>query len=227
MLAIAFRLAACINAVIAWWMGVRLRPRRQSRRPVDSNECRMAVHEAGHALVAWACSTVLDIHDVTIELKTGGHVHYRRWVKEEPDYHWCDGVVSLSGLAAELLVYAKTKSKPAEKDLTDALAAVRQVGESRPPWGRLPTLIHPSFAPAFATRPSNAELAALGQCYSMARHVIVSHGDKLDRLVALLLTKRTVTEKEIESLLGGRFFLCICGMQKAFFLIPKSGRKAA
>jgi hypothetical protein len=196
-------------------------------KPVDSVPYRIAVHEAGHAVAAWACSCIRGITEVTVESKTGGgHVRFTYYESETDSFYWCKTVISLAGWAAEMRVFSKARAKPAEGDLLDARTLVSRLSfGATPPWK--PTAPPFDFTRVFSFDLRSQDAAALAHCYAMASHLISSYGDRFDQLVALLLTKKTVVEKELESVLGSRVFVRALGPYSTFFMIPMLRKRAS
>ncbi|HYX19560.1 MAG TPA: hypothetical protein VFA98_01800, partial [Thermoanaerobaculia bacterium] len=115
-----------------------VRPEAIDAKAIDTWECRVAVHEAGHAVAAWCCTLVAEVKIATIEDKGGGGVVKYSYVPSpNPAAPWCCAVIALAGVAAEAHVYARWKTAGAHKDITDALTYVRQSRGHAPPWERL------------------------------------------------------------------------------------------
>ena len=176
----------------------------------DTQECRLAVHEAGHAVAGWCCTLVGEVSVATIEDKDGGLVKHTFYAVPGPAALWCEMVISLAGVAAEAMVYSRWRTKGSERDLARALGYAEQIGaagQAGLPWDKLsPGGKVPDFGKMYGARPSPEALENLGEGYRMTRKVLRSHGSGFFKMVSLLLTKRAVTNFDMERVLGKRRF---------------------
>src|SRR5271166_3771290 len=85
---------------------------------VDTQECRLAVHEAGHAVAGWCCTLVGEVAVATIEAKSGGYVRHSYYKIDGPEAEWCEMVISLAGVVAEATVYSRWRTRGCEQDLS-------------------------------------------------------------------------------------------------------------
>ena len=218
---------------------------------VDTQECRLAVHEAGHAVAAWCCTLVAEVTLVTIEHKTkewgGGIVNYSFYGIDWMDERWCKMVISLSGVCAEAMVYSRWRTFGSQLDLAKALALAESLAAKPidPPWQRLGSEFGPvpDLARAFKTKPSPAAVENLAEGYRMARRVLRSHGGAFFKVVSMLLAKKSTTRSDVEELLGKRYYATFAlagahfesivsetGKPKRFkpgFVLPGRRKKAA
>ena len=200
----------------------------QAKTFIATPECRMAVHEAGHAVAAWACTYVTEMTVATIETKTGGVVEYMIHSTEKPDGMWCELVITFAGVAAEAWVHGKASSMAAESDLLKVRALAKKLADHAvsPPWTPLDGST-PSFEKLYKNPLEDAELEVLKHGYRMARHVVRSSDHRFHHMVVLLLTKKTVRESDVENVLGHRVFTKLSGLfSRPAFVVPKY-RKAA
>ena len=205
--------------------------RHRAWTAAQSDECKMAVHECGHAVAAWCCTAVSAIGGITMERETGGGVLYTFVFKmgSVADSHWCDTVISLAGIAAEVHTYGRCRGGPARTDLSKAREAARELvklGSPSPPWGKSKHLNVLPFDKVWEDAPSAAEVAILSQAYRMARDIVKAHGHSFYRLVSVLLTRKTVTEKEAAVVLGRRPKRLV-GLLRPTFLMPHGGLEKA
>lgn len=212
-----------LAAVWVWVFG-RRRPPPQALPPPDTLESRIAVHEAGHAVVAWCSPLAWNISGTVSDTDGNGRVSYKRHASKDPDRIWLDTVVKLAGLAAEVHVFKRFRSLPSYQDLLYARAhaqhlvslgaASRYSTEER----LLP------FHRMFHTPLEQAEERILNAAYREAKRIVSHHGSKYFRLVSLFLTCKTVTEQQISTVLGSRARVVLLGkMGVVTFLCPRKG----
>lgn len=205
---------------------------------VDTQECRLAVHEAGHAVAAWCCTLVAEVTVATIEHKgkdwSGGLVNYSYYGTDWLEGRWCKLVIALAGVAAEAMVYSRWRTSGSEIDLAQALAIAEDLagvagGKIDPPWRRLggneAAGSAPDLARAFKTKPSAAAAENLEEGYRMARRVLRSHGGAFFKVVSMLLAKKSTSKTDIEALLGKRYYATFA-LAGAHFesIVNESGR---
>jgi ATP-dependent Zn protease len=173
------------------------------QRAIDTWECRVAVHEAGHAAAAWCCTLVAAVNVATIENEGGGVVKYSFLNIPSPDAAWCRAVISLAGVAAEAHVYARWKTRGAEGDISNALELAHAARGHAPPWERLGGRSL-DFQKMFAQKIAREDLIFLEESFHMARRILRAHGGDFFRLVSALLAMRTARELHLEPVLGRR-----------------------
>lgn len=182
-----------------------LRPEDFDRKAIDTWECRVAVHEAGHAAAAWCCTLVAAVNVATIENTDGGGVvKYSFLNVPSPDAAWCRAVISLAGVAAEAHVYARWKTRGAEADISGALELAHAARGHVPPWERLRGKNDLGFQKMFTQKIEPEDLAFLEESFHMARRILRAHGSDFFRLVSALLAMRTARELHLEPVLGRR-----------------------
>lgn len=200
----------------------RLRPSRPT--PVetpDTPKVRTAVHEAGHALAAWRCSNVVEVRCVTIDGPSGGFVDYSAPPPRSADELWCQIVIILAGIAAELAVYRTTRSGPAERDLRFARRRARMLaalGKPAPPWTPRAKPPAQRFESLYEHPLSDDEAAVLRIGYDKARLLIRDSHAQHSRLVALLLHQRTLDHAAMRVLFGSRAWVRLIGIVRPRFL---------
>jgi hypothetical protein len=180
---------------------------RSATRAVDTWECRVAVHEAGHAVAAWCCTLVPEVRVATIEHKNGGGVVTFIFLEVPgPDAAWCRAVIGLAGVVAEAAVYSKWRVGGSREDIATALEQVKLAAAHEPPWERIGVRggSVPDLQRMFSHKLSASELSCFEECWRMARKIIRSHGGDFFRLVGALLAVKTAKETQLESVLGTR-----------------------
>lgn len=208
-------IGVCIGlALLAarYWTNRWLRRRREraaveaSRRADVEQECRTAVHEAGHALCAWACFLVDQIIVAQIDDHKG--VRYRWWYPSfKDDVQWCDMVIGLAGLAAERMVYGRAR-KGVSKDLEEVRASAAWVIDHKAtaPWEVVDLQPLP-FARRFQPPLTPEEERCVRTAFTKAQQLLRDGKDRHAKLVSALLCHRTMTYKDITSVLGDRYWM--------------------
>jgi len=215
---------------------------------VDTPECRLAVHEAGHAVAGWCCTLVGEVSVATIEDKNGGFVRHSYYAIGGPEAEWCEMVISFAGIAAEAMVYSRWRTRGSEGDLSRVLECAKKIGaegQANLPWDKLGSVDGsvPDFKKMFKGELAPFVLENLEEGYRMTRCVLRSHGSRFFKMVQLLLTKKAVTRFDMERALGKRHFetLIAAGTKlesvinqngkpqhfKPRFVLPLRRRKAA
>jgi ATP-dependent Zn protease len=170
------------------------------------------VHEAGHAIVAWHCTAVVDVLTVNTEQSgdgvLGGHVRSAWLVNApQPALDWCRLVVTLGGVAAEMMVIRRARSKPSSGDLMEAVSLCRrivQAGGVVPPWSHRPRERRIAFERVFVEQLTEEELRVMRFAYAMARDLLAQRSSALARLLALLVERPIVRGDDLYQVLGLR-----------------------
>jgi cell division protease FtsH len=191
---------------------------RHATPPAPAELAAVAVHEAGHALVATLCPHADPVSRVTV-LGAGQALGLTETLPAEDrrlygERYLADTLaVRLAGRAAERLTRGEASTGAAD-DLASATALatqmVREYGLSQamgpvsypgPPPG------HPAFAAARGYSEHTQQLidqevaALLATAETRARDLLNRHRAALDRLTALLLEQETVTGDQVRALL--------------------------
>lgn len=197
---------------IVWY---RKKSKSKTEKYSDSTEFRIAVHEAGHAIAAWFCSSVFRIQSVVMDESGGGYVDYviSYNKKDERPKYWCNLVIALAGVAAEVKIYSTVRSHPARLDLAYArqLAEKLSKTESDFPWyfdAAAPTL---PFEEIYETPLSNKENEILSNTYRYVSRLLLVRTKQHHKLVVYLLKHRQISEKQLCSLLGSRQLITAFG----------------
>jgi len=232
-------LAGMFWRVVDSWVKRRWAPAAPPDVPAGRSayeDCRMAVHEAGHCVTAWASTTTKTIERVGIDMEIDGEEgrHERSvLILDSDEALWCNAVIKLGGLAAEMMMYGRTRTGGSSSDLLQARAFVRQLAErgaTKPPWPAPSVTSTIPFERMFDSKLSDEERRIFGEAYRMARTVISAHRDKHARLVGALLYQRRMNSAEVLSTLGRRPFYvvnlvsCIIHGEReptAWFYLPK------
>ena len=183
-------------------------------------EERAAVHEVGHALTAWVGHPyVTAINKITIEDSIGsGMVLYTRSGQRTAtnvDLLWCECMVNLGGIAAEMVRYKKTRSGPAAKDLENARDNARKIvqmgGVERVPWdteevARLADTPFDVSKMLRSIRSGTPEALVMNRAYDRAKFLIMTNEKTRARLMDALLRYGTMGPAEVRAVLGARTF---------------------
>lgn len=171
------------------------------------DECLTAEHEAGHALAAWACFLVDRI--VVASIDGSPHVTHRFWLPRfKGDQEWCDMVISLAGIAAELMVNSRARTGGSASDIVAARASATWIIEHKAtvPWDAVDVKSLP-FAHLFDPPLSSEERACLETGFSKARQLLRDGADRHARMVSALLCHRRMTYEDILAVLGNRHWM--------------------
>jgi len=205
----AFHLTAALPAAalaLARW-----RPELQPEPPATAPDPRAVAHEAGHALVAWHCTSVTRVLRVDVTRSSdgqpGGHVLLNRLAWRAPDALWCELAVTLAGMAGELVVFGRVRSLNSADDLAQGLSLARSLAEigTPPPWSDVPASTL-AFGDMFADPIDGAVIGVMRAGYAMARHVIMERSLPFCRLMAALSLGSALGEGELAAALGPRPF---------------------
>ncbi|HVI40088.1 MAG TPA: hypothetical protein VM577_05470 [Anaerovoracaceae bacterium] len=185
----------------------------------DTDEFRVAVHEAGHAVAAWFCTAVARVNEVTIESPTGGHVKYEYHHSRFKENDWCNLVICLAGMAGEAVIYKRVRSGPASKDLAEArqmVAHIINAGWQDPPWEVEESSM--PFHKMFKDPLSETENRILQQAFQYSKELIWSKIKVHHQFVVLLLKDRTLNRDELIDHFGDREFSFLGNCFRACFM---------
>jgi cell division protease FtsH len=198
-------------------------PERKSRRLDDAEKRRVAVHEAGHALVAIHSPQADPVHKISIVPRGKAALGYTLQLPTGDRYLLTGAALRdklrslLGGRAAEDVVFGDV-STGAENDLEAATALARRI-VCQFGMGKAVGLMHvarePGWAPLAAAgglqRDCSEETAhaiddevraLLDDAYSDARRLLVQRRAQLDAVAAALLERETLDAAALRALLG-------------------------
>ena len=183
----------------------------------------VAYHEVGHAMVAYKQKNTEPVQKITIVPHTQGSLGYTLLMPEEDktelrtkDELMARIAVSMGGRAAEEVVL-NTMTNGAAQDIQDATAVARNMvamfGMSEE-FGMMALASRRSqfldggygmdCAQDTAARMDQAVKALLDTCYQQAVQVIRENREDMDKVVAYLLEKETITGAEMVAIIEGR-----------------------
>ncbi len=183
----------------------------------------VAYHEVGHAMVAYKQKNTEPVQKITIVPHTQGSLGYTLLMPEEDktelrtkDELMAKIAVSMGGRAAEEVVM-NTMTNGASQDIQDATNIARNMvamfGMSEE-FGMMALASRRNqyldggygmdCAQDTAARMDQAVKEILDQCYQQAVEVIKANREDMDKVVAYLLEKETITGAEMVAILEGR-----------------------
>ena len=183
----------------------------------------VAYHEVGHAMVAYKQKNTEPVQKITIVPHTQGSLGYTLLMPEEDktelrtkDELMAKITVSMGGRAAEEVVM-NTMTNGASQDIQDATNVARNMvamfGMSDE-FGMMALASRRSqyldggygmdCAQDTAARMDQAVKVLLDQCYRQAVEVIKANREDMDKVVAYLLQKETITGAEMVAIIEGR-----------------------
>ena len=183
----------------------------------------VAYHEVGHAMVAYKQKNTEPVQKITIVPHTQGSLGYTLLMPEEDktelrtrDELMAKITVSMGGRAAEEVVM-NTMTNGASQDIQDATSVARNMvamfGMSDE-FGMMALASRRSqyldggygmdCAQDTAARMDVAVKELLDKCYQAAVEVIRDNRDDMDKVVAYLLEKETITGAEMVAIIEGR-----------------------
>lgn len=184
----------------------------------------IAVHESGHALCAWSCRLVKEIDKVhTVMESRGGLTHFTLYDFDTVPGQWCDLVITLAGMAAEIKVYGRTHSGRSHGDLTRCFEIadyLAQANELTPPWKKTPTRTTLPFHKMFRQL-SPTQRSIIDQAYDMAHLILHRYDDKFHHLIRVLLDKKNLGIPEVEDALGSKSMMRWFP-RSTLFVLPRS-----
>lgn len=216
-----------VLGLISWlrWQGKNLLPSSKPRIRVylprgysDELRVRTAVHEAGHAVLAWHARCIAHVSSAAIvadgDDESAGRVAFMIPLQLTQKDRWELVAVNLAGLAAEATVYDSIVCYGAEGDLQKARDLVEEIyqyerdkdGASTCPWGDADTSRVGSIASrVYEERqaPSRKE-EIVDTCYRHALGKIREHRPRFDAIASELEKKDRLNVDELEAILGER-----------------------
>ena len=188
----------------------------------DSEKRMTAVHEAGHALLAWILPGVERLHKVTV-IPRGRALGVTQIVPEEDRYNISESylhnrlVFIMGGREAEKIAYQEY-SAGAENDLDQATALARRMvtlwgmSEKLGPVAYRTSDEHPflgkeiheqrNFSEHTAQVIDEEVAAILHKAAKRAADLLAEHKDKLDKLADALVDRESLDEQEVAELIG-------------------------
>lgn len=168
----------------------------------------IAVHEAGHTLLAWACTLVCEITCVdTLQHKDGGRggtTIFKIYAKTVRGM-WSELVITLAGIAAEVNIYGKFQAQEVSEDLISAWELSRKLVNQQQllaPW-KLPKTPTIPFSKIYR-KVSPDQILILEQAYAMAGHLLITHKQRYHQLMSSLINYQILDNQKVSEVLGKR-----------------------
>ncbi len=183
---------------------------------------RVAIHEAGHVIVAWHCTAVSSVNHIICMASGDGRTYFSVSGMGVSQRHWCQTVIALSGCAAEKQLLGSARSVSSSSDLSNALRSVREMTEKTsndPPW-RISSGSTQNFSFLFREPLAKWEERALREGYRKARQLIAVHEHKIRALANTLIMKRRLSSAQISEVLGNRTFVSIFALSHPYGFYP-------
>lgn len=203
-------LSGVMAGSVGYLVGRRERPPLTLQKARQALHFRVAVHEAGHAVVGWRAPK---IRILSIQMDEGlglgnGRVMSAtsRNTRDFVQDRWWDAAFSLGGLAAELLETKKARSGNCLSDVNMAKAAARDVvdaGNLLPPWSPVETDVG-AFDPTRTFKEgtlTEGEAQVLRLAYAHARAILLRDRETFSQLTHALLEHGSLDEASVQKLL--------------------------
>ena len=191
---------------------------KRLKKRLEEDKDRVAVHEAGHAIVAWHSPVLIKFNNAKTDKRGNGIVRY---VTDAviPNYDWMQCSTTLAGLAAESLFYGRVKLYYAESDIAKACVLATTVSKRAlkdtlpaPPWNE-PTFEITNFDVEKTFQlllpeddsPSTFENRlnhVLVESFKQARQVIAEHAGEFDTLRARMRKGDVLHTKDMLQICG-------------------------
>lgn len=209
-----------------------LQKRLSRNQYIKLSNTRTIIHEAGHAIAGWYCNLYFNIY---IELFSMTKIEKQKyaglcWANINKDYsseydYWAAAIYKLAGLAAEEVIMGECKFPCAEADLNSAYEFASMANFSTPPTNLFIGFDFDKdcqskidFSKILNKPVSEFDTIILNRCFALAKQLISAKRDQIDRLISLLYTKFSFTQKEFEAVLGKRDYIFKTNKLGTFFL---------
>ncbi len=177
---------------------------------------RTAVHEAGHAVLAWEARCVMDVTSAQIvaddDERSAGLVKYRSRLPVIARDNWEQVSICLAGLAAEVTMYGSCQKGGAEDDIRSARELVDEIyqgergyfGSSACPWNEEADKAPSIAGTVYGDDERSRKNEIIDSCYRHALAKIREHRHLFDAVAAALDQKGRLDQDELATLLGER-----------------------
>ncbi len=200
----------------------RLRGKQETEATGDSpltwpkdEKHRVAVHEAGHGVVAWTSATVTEVSSIVVSPGGNGRTV---WAGSSllgsghPLALWERCAVCFGGIAGEAFTYGNYYRNGSMFDMQQALAVANQLAAAAllypsvlaSPWGQPEPALLNDFGNIYVIRLPSPQADILYAAYYHACMMVVVNKSKLLALAAAAAKHRTLNAKDISRVLGPR-----------------------
>uniref|UniRef100_A0A6C0BCF4 AAA+ ATPase domain-containing protein n=1 Tax=viral metagenome TaxID=1070528 RepID=A0A6C0BCF4_9ZZZZ len=174
-----------------------------SRKKTDKELKRTAVHEIGHALVAYFCKNYRDLISVKINKsspKASGHARFKNSDTEETslkENYFNHLKVLFGGRVAESIIYPEDSSAGPSQDLKDALNLAYEMIEI----GFADMPIYPNKSQKYLTEIDDQIAKILTEAEIASKLILEKYKDLIPILADELLKKRSLSNQELSDLI--------------------------
>lgn len=178
---------------------------------LESARTALAAHEAGHCLFTWIFP-LASVERVEYSLVTGAGQVKSDWpmLQLVPETIFPIAAMTLAGIAAEIALIGRFRSKESAEDLRSARQLSETLSCRFPQWPRLVRQIQARYpgpdrlniAAVYRKPPGQAVRQLLLAEYRWARGLLAENELKLRRLAARLYQQPSLTVEELSELLG-------------------------
>lgn len=198
------------------FLGIKLLKPLTHKQPENIDKYKIAIHEAGHFIVAWSCSHVTEIKEARIN-NYDGCVLFTMKDDGSDDNIWCSVVIMLAGIAAEVKTYGKINSWNSKDDLGKALYLVNKLDNYIPK--NIPNTKSLDFKCMFKDI-SEKESYLLSAAYRQAKEIIDNQKDRFYHITVLLQNLKVINEHLVNNVMGNRVHIAIAGLFAPLFVYP-------
>lgn len=170
---------------------------------------RPVIHECGHATVAWLSPAVAFVERITFH-DDGGAKTDIGYCPDHLEFHSERMVISMAGMAAEIIVWRRVRAAGFQNDLANAWAAAEIVGRYSPSedlarrWTSCFSDSSLDVTSMLVEKTPRRVGELMNLAFRRAKWLILENRAGFDRLCALAVGKRIVTREEIRSQFGPR-----------------------
>lgn len=170
---------------------------------------RPVVHECGHAAAAWLSPAVVFVQRITFHSDGGAITDIDYWVGHA-EFHLERMVISMAGMAAEIIVWKKVRAVGFQNDLANAWMAAEAVSQDSSPkdvacrWGSSLSDTTMDVARMLVEKPPKRVGELMNLAFRRAKWLLLENRAGFDRLCVLAAGKDIVTRDEIRSQFGPR-----------------------
>ena len=176
-----------------------------------------ALHEIGHAIIAWHVTFVTSLDGATALNGTGKFNHRFDHRHLSSNHLWCKILIKLGGVCAEAVVNERFRTLVGRSDLESARhlcgCLLRYFPDSTCPWKLAPRK-KVGFQNAFKIPLSQKETVIIDQCYDKAYELIEKRKDRVLRATEELSQLKKLDGSRIEQLLGDRTAIRIASIAR-------------
>lgn len=178
----------------------------EPRNPIE----RIAVHEAGHTVVAWHVRTVLEFQVVSLRIREldGNAATLYRSAHHPPLSYWEAIAISMGGIAGVFVGLNDFSPEGAGSDIERAVAEARVLVQLHPdtecPWRLSADVSSRRIKIVVGDDDDHRINHVLESCFTHARQTIARHRPMFTQLIGELVCRKRLTGRQLERLFGER-----------------------